>query len=71
MAFAVKWYALLLLTVYPLQIIRLGLRGKRTYRENWWRAVALVVGKFPEMIGQCKFMLDQYRRAKSGLIEYK
>jgi glycosyltransferase involved in cell wall biosynthesis len=71
MAFAVKWWALLLLMVYPLQIIRLGLRGKRTHRENWWRAIALVLGKFPEMIGQCKFMLDQYRRAKSGLIEYK
>ena len=71
LALVVKWWAVLLLMVYPLQVIRLCLRGKRTPRENWWRAVALVLGKFPEMLGQCKFMLDRYRRAKSGLIEYK
>ena len=71
MALVIKWWALLLLIVYPLQVIRLALRGKRTRRENWWYAVALVLGKFPELLGQCKFMLDRYRRAKSGLIEYK
>jgi glycosyltransferase involved in cell wall biosynthesis len=71
MTFVIHWWALFLLVVYPLQVIRLALRGKRTPRENWWRAAALVLGKFPELVGQCKFKLDRYRRAKSGLIEYK
>jgi GT2 family glycosyltransferase len=67
----VHWWALLLLIVYPIQVIRLALRGRRSTRENWWRAVALVGCKFPEMLGQLKFVLDRYRREPSRLIEYK
>jgi len=67
----VEWRALLLLIVYPAQIVRLALRGRRSRRENWWRAAALVVGKFPEMLGQLKFFLDRYRRVPTRLIEYK
>jgi GT2 family glycosyltransferase len=64
-------WALLLLCVYPLQVVRLALRGTRSTRENWWRAVALVLCKFPEMLGQMKYLSD--RRAGRGvrLIEYK
>lgn len=60
-----------LLVVYPLQTIRLAARGRRTSRENWWQAVALVLGKFPEMLGELKFLLDRVRRVRSQLIEYK
>jgi GT2 family glycosyltransferase len=62
---------LLLLLIYPLQTIRLALRGTRSPRENWWRAASLVFCRFPEVLGQIKFMLDQHRRAPSRLIEYK
>jgi hypothetical protein len=65
------WWALLLFIVYPLQVIRLALRGKRSTRENWWRAAALVVCKFPEMLGQLKFVVSWYRRVPPHLIEYK
>lgn len=65
------WWALALLALYPLQVIRLALKGKRSTRENWLRAVALVLCKFPEMLGQTKFLLDKYRRVQSALIEYK
>jgi hypothetical protein len=71
LALLIQWWALLLLVVYPTQVIRLALRGKRSPRENWWRAGALVVGKFPEMLGQLKFVVDRYRRVPSRLIEYK
>jgi len=64
-------WALLLLLVYPLQVIRLALRGRGTTRENWWRAGALVLCKFPEMLGQLKFVVDRYRNVQSRLIEYK
>lgn len=65
------WPGLCMLAVYPLQVIRLAVRGKRKPRENWIRAGALVLGKFPEMLGQVKFLVDKLRRVQSGLIEYK
>jgi glycosyltransferase involved in cell wall biosynthesis len=71
LAIAVGWQALLLLLVYPLQVLRLALKGTRSRQANWWHAIALVLCKFPEMMGQLKFLLDKYRRVQSGLIEYK
>lgn len=62
---------LFLLLVYPMQVIRLGLRGQAPPRANWWRAVFLVLGKFPEVIGQMKFLYRRLSGMKSGLIEYK
>jgi GT2 family glycosyltransferase len=62
---------LITLAVYPLQVVRLALRGDRSMRENWWRALFLVIGKFPEMLGQLEFLTDHYLRGKSRLIEYK
>ncbi|WP_313202767.1 glycosyltransferase [Pseudomonas sp.] len=64
-------WGLWLLLVYPLQILRLARRGGRSTRENWWQAVFLVVGKFPEMLGQAKFLLSRYAAGKALLIEYK
>lgn len=63
--------ALLILAIYPLQIVRLGLKGRRSPRENWWRALFLVLGKFPETLGQMKFTLDRFAGRASHLIEYK
>jgi hypothetical protein len=60
-----------LLLVYPLQVARLAARGARSARENWWRAVFLVFGKFPEALGQIKFLLHRYWVGPAGLIEYK
>ena len=67
----VGWWALLLLLLYPLQILRLASRGTRSTRDNWWRAATLVLSKFPEMLGQAKFMRDRCRGVQSRLIEYK
>ena len=67
----VGWWALLLLLLYPLQVARLASRGTRSKRDNWWRAAALVLSKFPEMLGQSKFLRDRYRGIQSRLIEYK
>jgi GT2 family glycosyltransferase len=61
----------LLLLVYPLQITRLALRGKRSARENWLLSFFLVLGKFPEMLGQAKFVLSRFGAGKTALIEYK
>jgi len=71
LALAVRWWACVLLVLYPLQVVRLASRGKRTAQENWLRAGGVVLGKFAEMMGQMKFLLDKIRRVQSGLIEYK
>jgi glycosyltransferase involved in cell wall biosynthesis len=65
------WFGLLVLLVYPLQVVRLARRGDRSTRENWLRAFFLVLGKFPEMLGQVKFLLNRFGAGKTALIEYK
>ncbi len=63
--------ALLLLAAYPLQVVRLALRGGRSVRENWWHAGFLVAGKFPELVGQIKFLSHLLLGQRAGLIEHK
>jgi GT2 family glycosyltransferase len=65
------WLGLLVLLVYPLQVVRLALRGHLSARENWLHALFLVLGKFPEMLGQVKFLLSRFGARKTSLIEYK
>jgi glycosyltransferase involved in cell wall biosynthesis len=64
-------FGLAVFAVYPLQVVRLALSGARSPRENWWRAVFLVVGKFAELLGQLKFMMRRWIGGKPRLIEYK
>jgi glycosyltransferase involved in cell wall biosynthesis len=71
LGFALSWWSLLLLAIYPLQVVRLARRSRQSERENWWRGAALVLGKFPELVGQMKFLVDRLRGEQSGLIEYK
>lgn len=65
------FWGLALLAVYPLQTVRLAARGNRSRRENWWRAFFLVLGKFPEMAGQVKFLAQRLGSGPVRLIEYK
>lgn len=64
-------WGLLLLAIYPLQIVRLCLRGKRSPRENCVRALFIMLGKFPEAVGQIKFRYHRIVGEKAHLIEYK
>jgi glycosyltransferase involved in cell wall biosynthesis len=61
----------LVFLLYPLQLVRLAMRGDRPTRENWWHALFLVLGKFPEALGQLRFMIGRCFGMRSGLIEYK
>jgi glycosyltransferase involved in cell wall biosynthesis len=70
----VVWFGvgcLAILLIYALQVIRLALRGTRSARENWWRAFFLVLGKFPELMGQLNFLYNKLFGKKARLIEYK
>lgn len=64
-------WALVLLLVYPLQVMRLFFRGNRSTHDNFWRALFLVLGKFPEMLGQVTFIANRFFGNRSRLIEYK
>lgn len=69
----VTWWSawgLLLLAIYPLQVVRLALRQEPP-RSNWRRAAFLVLGKFPEMLGQLKFLAHHHAGSQPRLIEYK
>jgi hypothetical protein len=64
-------WGLVVLLIYPAQIARLALHGTRSVRENWWRALFLVLGKFPEAMGQVKFFYNRLVGKTARLIEYK
>jgi GT2 family glycosyltransferase len=58
-------WALAILIVYPLQILRLGLR------YGWERGVFLTLGKVPEAMGVLQYGWNRLRRRRARLIEYK
>jgi len=62
---------LTILLVYPAQVVRLALRGTRSLKENWVCAIFLVLGKFPEAMGQLKYIYNRLNRKAVRLIEYK
>ena len=64
-------WGMVLLLIYPLQIVRLALRGTRSANKNWWRALFLVLGKFPEVEGQVNFLYNRLSGKTARLIEYK
>jgi GT2 family glycosyltransferase len=62
---------LLLLLAYPFQLLRLALQGRMSARENWWRALFLVIGRFAEGVGQVQFLLHRLTGRRGTLMEYK
>jgi hypothetical protein len=63
--------ALLLLFLYPLQVIRLAFREGAATPFIWIRTLFMVLSKFPEGLGGVKFYWDKLRGKAGELIEYK
>lgn len=63
------WLGLILL--YPLQIVRIGLRVPVMSRQGWWRAAFLVMGRIPEGLGLLQFHKNRVLGKRGTLIEYK
>jgi GT2 family glycosyltransferase len=63
--------AMALWLVYPLQTLRLALRDGIADRDKRIRALFYTLARFPEAQGVCKFWLNQLRRRRATLIEYK
>ena len=64
-------WGVLALLIYPAQIARLALQGTLSTRKNWWLGLFLVLGKFPEAIGQFIFTYNRLVGKTAHLIEYK
>jgi len=64
-------WGLVVLLVYPVQIFRLALFGTRSIKDNWLRALFLVIGKFPEAIGHLNYYYNMMAGKTARLIEYK
>lgn len=61
----------LLLLIYPAQVVRVHLNAKNGQQGVLWMSIFLVVGKFPEALGQLKFLYHRFTGVKGRLIEYK
>jgi GT2 family glycosyltransferase len=59
-------WALLLLLLWPVQVLRLRMKG-----EGWTRAVFLTLGKVAEAQGALGYRLARLRGGRVALIEYK
>ncbi len=70
---ALAWtpWCLLGALVYPLQAWRIRAKLPASTPQRGWYALFLVLGKFPEVLGQLKFQIDKLVGSRSGLIEYK
>ncbi|WP_019560905.1 glycosyltransferase family 2 protein [Caldimonas manganoxidans] len=63
--------ALLVLLIYPLQVLRLFLRFRGSARERILQAVFHTLSRFPELVGHLQFWRDQWQGRRAQLIEYK
>lgn len=71
LASAVWPKALVGFVIYPLQVLRLFLKGSGAPGTRLARAFFLVVGKFAEAMGQCRYVLQRVQGRPVRLIEYK
>jgi glycosyltransferase involved in cell wall biosynthesis len=60
-----------LFLLYPLQIARIKYKNTQIEKNGWLYAFFVTIGKFPEVQGQLKFLLDRLMRKKNSIIEYK
>ncbi|MBC7482259.1 MAG: glycosyltransferase [Rhizobacter sp.] len=67
--FSPWWW--LVAALYPLQVLRLFLRGSGPVKARAWRAVFLVLSKFAEAYGQATFVARRWSGGPAKLIEYK
>jgi len=62
---------LLLMLLYPLQVLRLTIKSQQKFKDAFIQAIFLTAGKFAEATGQIKFWYSTYFNQQSKIIEYK
>lgn len=71
---AAPWLAAAILSLYPLQIVRIARRRPKPNfdtRAQYLYAASCVVGKLPNVQGQLRYALGRLTGRRSALIEYK
>jgi hypothetical protein len=63
--------SLLLLIIYPVQVARIATKEGILSKQSWVYAFFVTLGKFPELQGQIRFIINKVMRSNSTLIEYK
>jgi GT2 family glycosyltransferase len=71
LALFVSPWLLLVLLVYPLQMLRIARSGMRSRRSNLLNGAFVVLAKFPEAAGCLQYLFDRLHRRPHKLIEYK
>ena len=71
MALAFSPWWLLAALVYPLQMLRVALRSKWSWRENLLYGIFVMTAKFPEFAGVLTYYWRHFRHIPQRLIEYK
>lgn len=64
-------WGILVILVYPLQVVRLAIRGGQPFRKRFLRAWFLTIGKFAEFAGFLKFHSARGTGRRGAIIEYK
>lgn len=64
-------WSLMLLLLYPIQILRVASSCADTGPRKWAWASGIVLGKFPEALGMLGFYANQLQHKSSQIIEYK
>lgn len=57
--------------IYPAQMLRLAARSAAPLRERMLSSIFQVLARFPEGLGQVKFLIERIRGRQGVLIEYK
>lgn len=71
-AAAVFWpWGVLSFLIFPLQLLRQVIRNTGSLKQRTTVALFHLIGRFPEALGEIKFMRDRVVGRRSRLIEYK
>jgi glycosyltransferase involved in cell wall biosynthesis len=65
------WPGIVVLLIYPLQLLRRMARLPGSLRSRWKVAFFELLARFPESLGQMKFLRDRLIGSRGGIIEYK
>jgi hypothetical protein len=67
----IGWPGVLILLIYPAQVVRLSMTAKGRMKKHRWLFGFYVLGKFPEAMGQFKFLQHRFFGGQGRIIEYK
>ena len=68
---AINSFWLLAISAYPAEVARLAFKAQRSRGHRWLQALFLVLGRFPECLGQLHFVMSRITGKRRELVAYK